>query len=519
MRKLSVFLLLLLLLTNISPSLASAGSGSGSSAASSSTAQIFIDGKKIATEVPPQIRQSTTLVPLRTIAEELGADVSWDKQQQKVSVQTENKSIELYIGKTAATINGSAASLQTAPVMIQNTTMLPLRFVGEQLGMLVSWDQLTKSVLMFRQQTADSSVLTGDPLPGTDIPSQPDNSGPAAQPSGQQPTASGNGGTVTAPAGESAPEIETDPQPSDKPAAGTTDSGKGQAANILINDIQATADQVLIQANGALSVKDFYLTDPDRIILDIDHASLGANLADPSLSNPQGEIAVNQSLVAKIRYALNTPTTLRIVIELKGKSGYTLTPSADGSQLAVSFAKSAKKYKVVLDAGHGGYTPGTTSINNRMEKTFTLAVILKLQQQLMNDPDIEVYLTRSDDSYVGLDERAEFANRLGADLFLSVHGNSFNATTRGTETYYCRPDNSKLLADIVQKHMLAATGFPDRKVKQNDYRVIKATTMPAVLTEVGFLSNKEEEEKMFNDDFQNQVATELAAAVREYLHR
>lgn len=502
MKRVPVLMLSLLLAIMLWPSFASA---------SSSTIQIFLDGKKIVPDVPPLIQQDTTLVPLRTIAEQLGADVSWNQKEQKVTVQNNDKSIELFIGKTTAAVNGSSYLLQTAPVLVQSTTMLPLRFVSEQLGMTVSWDQMTQSVFLFRQETTGGNSSAG-------------NSG-----SGSTGNSSGTPSTNEGATDPANPPTETNPAnptpvdpsvPGSSANSGGTDTGTvTPVVNALIDSIESAGSQVFLKADGPMAVKDFYLSSPDRIVLDIENARMSPNLADPGDANQTGEIAFNQTLVKKVRYALNSPTTMRVVVELNKKVNYKLTGNEDGSQLTIDLLQSSKKFKIVLDAGHGAHDSGAVSVNNRLEKNFNLSIILKLQQLLKNDSDIEVYLTRADDTFVTLDGRAEFANKLGADLFLSVHGNKYLSTTQGTETYYCRSDNSILLANIVHKHVLAATGFPDRKVKQANYRVIKATTMPAVLTEIGFLSNKAEEEQMFNDAFQNKVAAELAAAIREFLHR
>jgi N-acetylmuramoyl-L-alanine amidase len=118
--------------------------------------------------------------------------------------------------------------------------------------------------------------------------------------------------------------------------------------------------------------------------------------------------------------------------------------------------------------------------------------------------------------FLELSERVALANEYDADLFISIHANSFsNPNTRGTETYYYN-DYSEAFAKIVHKHLVQATGFPDRKMRQYPFYVIKHTKMPAVLTETGFLTNPTENAQLTNPQFQEKVAQALVAAIREY---
>ncbi|MCL6457034.1 MAG: N-acetylmuramoyl-L-alanine amidase, partial [Gorillibacterium sp.] len=126
------------------------------------------------------------------------------------------------------------------------------------------------------------------------------------------------------------------------------------------------------------------------------------------------------------------------------------------------------------------------------------------------------HMTRSDDTFVTLDNRAAIANNLKADVFLAIHCNSFSSTSTGTQTYYYN-SYSKSLADIIHKHLVKATGFRDDKVRKEDFRVINKTKMPAVLVEIGYLSNKTEEALMFTASFQDKVAASIVAGIKEYL--
>lgn len=175
-------------------------------------------------------------------------------------------------------------------------------------------------------------------------------------------------------------------------------------------------------------------------------------------------------------------------------------------------------YKVVIDAGHGGEDVGATGASGQYEKNFTLSVAKKVSKLLEQNPHIQVYMTRSDDSFISQESRHRpiYANDLNADLFLSIHANTFtDSSVSGTETFYYHPYSLKF-AEIMQKNLVQATGFKDRGVKKEDLFVIKDTTMPAVLLEIGYLTNPQDESQMWTEDFQDRVATAIVDGIKEY---
>jgi N-acetylmuramoyl-L-alanine amidase len=174
-------------------------------------------------------------------------------------------------------------------------------------------------------------------------------------------------------------------------------------------------------------------------------------------------------------------------------------------------------YKIVIDPGHGGVDVGTVGINGRFEKVFNLSIALKVQKLMDKEPAVKVYLTRSNDTFIPNNDRITMANQLSADLYLSIHANmDASSNTKGTETFFNRK-NSLVFAQIIQKHVQKATGFPDRHVYHENFRVIKNTIMPAALAEVGFLSNAEEEKALFMEQNQDKVAAAMVDGIKEYL--
>ncbi|WP_163581933.1 N-acetylmuramoyl-L-alanine amidase family protein [Gracilibacillus saliphilus] len=180
--------------------------------------------------------------------------------------------------------------------------------------------------------------------------------------------------------------------------------------------------------------------------------------------------------------------------------------------------KSETTLKVVIDPGHGGKDNGATGASGKYEKSFTLSLSKRLEKLLKQESGIEVFMTRTDDSFISQESRyrPKYANKLNADLFISIHGNTFsNPDVSGTETFYYHK-NSRLLAEVIQNHVVEATGFRDRGVKKEDLFVVKDTEMPAVLIEVGYLTNAQNESKMRTDDFQSRVATSIVEGIKEY---
>lgn len=193
-----------------------------------------------------------------------------------------------------------------------------------------------------------------------------------------------------------------------------------------------------------------------------------------------------------------------------------------------------RPYVWVLDAGHGGHDVGT-KMNGYYEKNINLRIVKELQTLLQkNKPGIKLVLTRQDDRFLSLEERCNIANRNKADLFVSVHVNFApnNAFLQGTETFYANPkavhssvqkstiarniDRSELVAWLMQHQYRQGGRVADRGAKRSNYYVCLNTNMPSVLTEVGFMSNKTEEQYMKSDLGIKQLATCIYNALAEY---
>lgn len=175
------------------------------------------------------------------------------------------------------------------------------------------------------------------------------------------------------------------------------------------------------------------------------------------------------------------------------------------------------RYKVLLDAGHGGRDSGAISRTGVYEKDLNLNIVLKVSALFMDDEDIEILLVRDSDIYYSPEERCTIANRLKPDIFISVHHNSFKgvSTISGVETFY-HHSNSRELARTLHRQIVADTGFKNRGAEKGDYKVTKYVTMPAVLLELGYLSNPEEEKLLRQPVVQDQIAGAIAIGIRKH---
>jgi N-acetylmuramoyl-L-alanine amidase len=215
--------------------------------------------------------------------------------------------------------------------------------------------------------------------------------------------------------------------------------------------------------------------------------------------------------------------------------------------------------RIVIDAGHGGHDPGTIGRSGLQEKDLVLDVALRLARLVREELGAEVVLTRSTDVFIPLEERTGIANTRGADLFLSIHANaSRNVRARGIETYFLnfaqnshaeevaarenaisaatlkdlqnlvkaitlnsKIDESRDFAAAVQEHMVAGVrqqhAVPDRGVHTAPFYVLIGANMPAVLAEIAFVTNPEDEKRLKTQRYRELLARSLLRGVRSYL--
>ena len=176
---------------------------------------------------------------------------------------------------------------------------------------------------------------------------------------------------------------------------------------------------------------------------------------------------------------------------------------------------------LVVDIGHGGSDPGAY-ISGCYEKTINLEIGKKLKELFDAQDEIKVYYTRTSDESVSLAERVGLANKVGADLFLSIHNNMVfdSDSVNGTQAMYNGDDDSgfssKNFANICMRYLLEELGSTDKGlVEGSDIYIIRNAKMPVALVEIGFMTNSEELEKLNDEEYQQRAAQALYDAVCE----
>lgn len=175
---------------------------------------------------------------------------------------------------------------------------------------------------------------------------------------------------------------------------------------------------------------------------------------------------------------------------------------------------------VCLDPGHGGKDPGTHAADGTLEKDDVLRLALAVREA-MEAKGIQVVMTREDDTFVELEQRPAIANEAGADYFLSFHRNSAEIDAQGVEIWYSGSagEETVALAEQIETGLTAAGISRDRGAHAGsqsgygDYAVCRLSEMPAILIEMGFMNN-EEDNRLFNDNMEA-YAEALADAVLE----
>lgn len=176
--------------------------------------------------------------------------------------------------------------------------------------------------------------------------------------------------------------------------------------------------------------------------------------------------------------------------------------------------------KIVLDAGHGGRDIGATGQSGLEEKEITLHTIQNIEKLLLEKTRAEVILTRDEDESLSLAERTKISNDHNADLFISVHYDAFETSdVSGITTYYSE-DKDRQLANLIHGKIFKQNmEVRDRGVSFGDYHVLRENESPSILLELGFISNKEDEQRMQSLEFQTNTSNLIAEGIIEYLSK
>jgi N-acetylmuramoyl-L-alanine amidase len=341
---------------------------------------------------------------------------------------------------------------------------------------------------------------------------------------------------------------------------------------------------VVIDMDDQVPYEVHRLMSPERIYFDLHDTSLSPELDGKTMEVGDASLVrvrMAQPVAGVTRIVLDTKdgsnfavsmesSPYRLVVELRGSeknlAANQFAPK-DATKLAAASAKAAPgsgltalaktgKFRIVLDAGHGGWDRGTVGQQGLLEKDLVLDVTRRLGKLLQARLGSEVMFTRTDDTYLPLDQRADLANQSQADLFVSVHANySSSAAARGVETYYTnvfsapgsreaekhddgttakltpaslssgelleKTERSRRLAESVQRSLYGtvAASSPDirnRGIKDSAFAVLTGTTMPSILTEISFVSSPADERKLQSAEYREQIAEALYQGISRY---
>jgi N-acetylmuramoyl-L-alanine amidase len=313
-----------------------------------------------------------------------------------------------------------------------------------------------------------------------------------------------------------------------------------------------------VEATAPVSAQTLRLENPSRLVIDFSPATFGLNAP----LEPRGA-------VRSIRTGQFQPTVARLVLDLSGAKLAASVPTVAQSQFSIRLAgagavpqpvavvprtsgmrkvatskrgslavrgglfqgRDVEKFRellaqgeimlrgkvICIDAGHGGHSSGARGVTADVwEKNLCLQMAIEAARAL-RDAGATVLLTRADDTYLSLDERIDLANERKVDLFISIHCNAMPRanTMTGTETYYCTPQSLDL-ARAMHSGMVGAMGGRDGGIRRRGFAVIRRTTMPSVLLEVGYINADGDEQKLLDTNYQHSVGEAIRDGVIRY---
>ncbi|EFM38744.1 N-acetylmuramoyl-L-alanine amidase [[Eubacterium] yurii subsp. margaretiae ATCC 43715] len=315
----------------------------------------------------------------------------------------------------------------------------------------------------------------------------------------------------------------------------TIDLGEGVNTNDIKFNIRANVFEVLIEkqyvadekqkevfsysfdrASGAISIKtkeSYDITNHSQ-----DQKVIFFVIPKDMIKLNVGRLNVSNRLVKYVEIK-ESGNDYNITMELSDRVTYNISKTGARTTTITLKKNNRKPPLIVLDPGHGAQDAG--AINKQIgitEKALNLQVATKLKTKFEN-AGYQVMMTRSDDSFVPLNDIAAFSNGNDPDIFISIHHNSSdNTSASGIETFYYASEDSKKLASTIRRHLISRSGAVNRGTKNAGFVVIKKTTSPATLLELGFVSNNAEVRKNMSDSYQNTLTDAIVSAVNEYFN-
>jgi N-acetylmuramoyl-L-alanine amidase len=325
----------------------------------------------------------------------------------------------------------------------------------------------------------------------------------------------------------------------------TTDELHAQSSPTTVEYIEITTDgnRVLIRTDRRVEDYDTYWDRANlAYAIKIPNARFGSDLTLPDVSSSSAIQWVNAEQDAYgniIIYVMpapqvsvrgvNEPSTQMLALELQpygvhnsdgvGTTTNNGSTTSDGSSLNNLPDVSGDRIVVVVDPGHGGPDPGAVGIGGLREIDVVTPVSNRVAA-LLRESGVESVLTRTGDYDLDLDPRVDLANRIQANLFVSIHANAISLSrpdVNGLETYYYQSGDR--LADTIHESLIDATDSNDRGVRTARFYVLRYTDMPSVLLELGFVTGDEDAPRLRDPDYQETLARGITRGILEYIER
>lgn len=476
---------------------------------------LYVNDKKINPPLEPIIFNNRAVVPLREIFEELGQTVHYENETKKITVTGNGQKVELQINNPIAYINGVEKKIPdgVVPKLImkvggETKTMVPVRFVSESLGLLVNFDE-DEGAIRINSPKATQKIIIGKPSikKKSDTVTQITLSLSSPMENTLKPAVTNAGVLyfdITAAEYEGASRTEVNHGAVKMVRLGLHDEYTRVAVdmeNHLKYDVKLSGDKKIITITVTAKEKtEVEKPEEDEPVKEDEK---------PEAEPPKEEEKNEGNAVDKEEENIEIPETVTVTTDVKSMMNYTPCGGV--------------KY-VVIDAGHGGKDPGakgTMEEKTYYEKDINLSVATMVKEKLEAN-GIPVIMTRAGDTYPTLNERSDLANKKDAAMFVSIHVNSASNAPKanGIEVYYAKGNNndyygttSKAVATDVLKKMLDKTGAMSRGVKVESHLVTRTSLMPAVLVELGFISNADEIKKLTDKDYQQKLADGIVEGI------
>jgi N-acetylmuramoyl-L-alanine amidase len=278
--------------------------------------------------------------------------------------------------------------------------------------------------------------------------------------------------------------------------------------------------------------------EPNRLVVKIRDAELAGNAQDiavgqyglvkvstGAVEGDNTSVQVNLELEPGFRWFTKPGDNERMLLIVPTESKVGDVQSETG-QNGTNSGNSQVIHTVAIDPGHGGIDPGALGVNKLQEKDVVFDISKRVGLKL-ESAGYRVIYTRTDDTKITLTQRPAIALENKADIFVSVHANaSENSTTNGTSTYYYAPSSIPelaaqgperiRLAQAVQNQMIKAVGRKDLGIKQENFSVLRGTTMPSILVETAYLSYREEEDLLAKEEIRGKFAQAIFEGIKQY---